>query len=58
MWSPICIEPMHSFSHGYHCQRHGLQGHTYDKVTQYGAYTGQPSQTAHLQFDIGDPYYN
>ena len=64
MRSPIPIEPMHSFSHGHHDQRHMARGRvrTYDdeNVAQYGAHTGQPRlcmQLTILQFDSQDPFH-
>ena len=47
------IEPMHSFSHGHHCQQNNTCGRvrTYndENITQHGAHTGQPMQCS-LQY--------
>ena len=50
MRSPILVEPMNSFSHGHHDQRHMARGRvrTYDDdVVQHGAHTGQPMHAAY-----------
>ena len=47
---PHSIEPMHSFSHGHHDQRHIVCGRVRthgDEVAQHGAHTSQPMHAAY-----------